>query len=418
MLVYTNGGKYIISYYNPCEDTDGEHNGHLVYRPNFYNNTLDNIQNDLVDIYPKQIHSGEGYVKVDGDYIEYEYHSILDVNDMLHVIRMHGGVPELYKNFYKVTTVNSKILCYIISTDRMILRMVNITDCVTMYDIHMCYTKHEKLYHESTRNVRTFDGKLHDICDKHIAIKLNDDMIELISCIDDRITVVYDPPKKSRKIATKKLLSYDEDEDDCIVVLTDIHHRVKCHDFECGILEYTYKGVLYVQGYSERDNSSIRLSFDMSKYNIKSHYYHYYNKEHPYHILLIIDGNNDAFLYKSNFEIFCKDISDFKHIGKIVGDYGVYVPYGCIAIIQHDKVLFADTQQTICGLVETDRIPHTGIVAVHGHTFNRYSWDRKIHRYLSKEKQLPIETFIMCNRQMGKLRIPYYVLCKIFTYIV
>lgn len=189
--------------------------------------------------------------------------------------------------------------------------------------------------------------------------------------------------------------------------------------------EYTKNGVLYACNNTR--NVIEVLPFDMTKYKIKSYYYqgHYcYEYERYIHLLLLVDENDDAFMYVNFVENMCKDINDFQYIGKIIGDYHVFVVLQCIAILQPNKLQFTsaqdmwDMEDNTGDFREVTSATKYNTLSIPGKTFSEYTWNRGTHKYLSKERRQLIETFMMCNKRMGVFKIPYCVLCQIFTHLV
>ena len=408
MLVYTDSRKYIkLDHYqnyniNSSEDgsQDDSQDDFIDCDSNFAICSLDDIQYSLSDIYAKQLYSSD---KSPASAKYCEHHIILDINNMLHIISVHDGKSTLHKDFCETVTNNARIVHfnYITSNDNlhseardaMTIIMVDIVDKLVMYNIHISILPNNRLEYMYSTKIHAHIGKLHDVYDGYITLKLHDDSTRLLWYNDKHMDIIDDDP---------------------------IDPKYNGLD----IYEYVKDGILYA---CNNVYDLVESPFDMTNYKIKSYHYndsYCYEHEKYIHILLLVDENNDAFVYVNFTENMCQDINDFKHIGKIVGDYHAFMAYNCFVIMQPNKLQFIDVQdmwdiETNTGdFREVPSMTEHYILSIQGKTFSGYTWNRSTHRYLSKERRQLIETFMICNKRMGIFRIPYYVLCKIFTYLV
>lgn len=51
-------------------------------------------------------------------------------------------------------------------------------------------------------------------------------------------------------------------------------------------------------------------------------------------------------------------------------------------------------------------------------SFNNFVWSTRTHKYMSVNKQRIIMTFLLCNKLMGKFKIPYWLLYDVFRYLM
>ena len=159
----------------------------------------------------------------------------------------------------------------------------------------------------------------------------------------------------------------------------------------------------------------------MKDNKVKSCHHHVAYNGQRVHLLLYVDDNDDAFLHVYPNDSPQRNTLTFKCIGKIMGKYCVFVQRRHLIIAQQHKIQCVLIPSTLPinreELLPITHIIDTNMLCIHGHTFKGYTWTKQNHKYLTKDTQDIIKTFIMCNKQMGKFKMPYYILQQVFKHI-
>ena len=380
MLVYTSDNKYMVL------DIDGK------LEPN----TLDEIQDDLANVYPKQIYDVPYY-----DYYEpklnYMNHLILDINNCIHIVSIVDDGPKLCKHFYNLETEHGAIL-------------------------RVCY---DTRYSERNHKKNTMCITWMRICGEIMVCKMDIVMTNTLCCakVDTLIqtTGTFCGLFNGNIIMEENGANYIIHHSGQTIKIPIDGDSIKYRKNFDGI-EYIHNNILHIN--TRTEEVDINLSLDMTKHKIISYYYRRAEigwaciDATEVHVLLLVDENNDAYVYELMYDDIPNDISKFQRVGQIVGDYSVVLRDSHAVVIQPHNIRNISIYAEIGQLEDIEYKINSEIACVDGCTFKEYSWTKQTHKYLSPKNKSIVKTFVMCNKIMGQFRVPYYLLCKMFTYMV
>ena len=364
ILVYTNDGKY------------------MVINDDYTINNLTAIQDDLANIYPKQVYNV-------GSRINHNYYFVLDINNYIHAIITQDVDATLQKYLCKTLGNNTTIMhVFSASSCDICITMINVGETTVIYDVFVDLLSNGQLDYKNSAQLSPGEYKqsvaLHNVINEYATLKQPDGTIMCVNINGRHMSVPQN------------------------------YENIVCHNIYSKMIEYLYNGIFQVK--SDDVMNFPEVSFDMVKHKIKSYYYHPMPNSDGNHMLLLINENNDAFMYVDLRDRVLDSMDNFTPIGKIIGDYHAIMLYDRLVIVQPNKVRCVTISYDI-GLLEDIVLMDNEIVCTHGYTFKGYTWTKQNHKYLSLDKQTIVKTFVICNKMMGKFRVPYWLLCKIFTFI-
>ena len=317
--------------------------------------------NKLHNILPKSIHS------------QYDINCIIDINDMLHIVTFDKTFTrQIYFDVIKIKFDEIEIVsCFngTFTRDRvdyytfdLLLKNMQNGECVS-YD-----------YFEFSRNY------YYTVPTKHITFKVGQVTIYGRNCyackIDDNTTIYLG----KREPSTNKFYNINN-----IPIANVSYNIVRDRDLSLYYHDGTiYKFSMYVHKVESRDTSIHKYSILVDTAN-NCH---------------IVDPaeENKVFYQLSNNSIIL-------HGNNNVDDTMIVTDNHIVVILQDCTMLQFD--------LPVDNIYHVGDIKI-----KNLVWSKELHNKLPNSYKSLIETFMLCNRLMKHLKIPYCVLPIIFGRII